>query len=157
MTGIPRQLSDLLIGCTAGGATHQDTNIPDIATKVQMVQDAGVFDYIDRTPPDDEFPALLKACERHDLPVLASGWFYALGRDEALFERNIHKAQLLGGMVHNVQLLTHHADGHVATDEEVAAFYLRASEYAARHGVVAAAGRTTDNHADGFGGVGRRG
>lgn len=137
MTGIPRQLSDLLIGCTAGGATHQDTNIPDIATKVQMVKDAGVFDYIDRTPPDEEFPALLKACERHDLPVLASGWFYALGRDEALFERNIHKAQLLGSLVHNVQLLTHHADGHVATDEEVAAFYLRASEYAARHGIVA--------------------
>lgn len=72
-----KQISDLKIGCTAGGATHHDTDIPDISTKVQMVKDAGVFDYIDRTPPDDEFRDLLKASEKFDMPVLASGWFYA--------------------------------------------------------------------------------
>ena len=94
-----RTLEDLQIGCTANGTTHHDTDIPDIATKVRMVKEAGVFDYIDRSPPDEEFRDLLKACEQHDLPVLASGWFYTLGRDEALFERNILKGRLLGNRV----------------------------------------------------------
>ena len=44
--------------------------------------------------PDEEFRDLYKACERHDLPVFASGWFYTVGRDEALYERNIVKARL---------------------------------------------------------------
>ncbi|MBI3506630.1 MAG: hypothetical protein HY059_17465 [Proteobacteria bacterium] len=129
-------MGDLKIGCTGGGATHHDTDIPDIATKVRMVKEAGVFDYIDRSPPDEEFRDLYKACERHDLPVLASGWFYTVGRDEPLFERNIVKARLLGSRVHNVQVLTAHADGHVLTDEEVAEFYLRAHDFGMRHEVV---------------------
>jgi len=131
-----RTLEDLQIGCTANGTTHHDTDIPDIATKVRMVKEAGVFDYIDRSPPDEEFRDLLKACEQHDLPVLASGWFYTLGRDETLFERNILKGRLLGNRVHNVQVMTHHADGHVLSDDEVADFYLRAHDFGARHGVV---------------------
>ena len=53
------KVEDLKIGCTAGGTTHQDTNIPDITTKVRMVKEAGVFDFIDRTPPDEEFRDLL--------------------------------------------------------------------------------------------------
>ena len=131
-----KSLQDLQIGCTAGGTTHHDTDIPDIATKVRMVKDAGVFDYIDRCPPDDEFRDLLRASEQCDLPVASSGWFYTLGRDEVLFERNIHKARLLGSTVHNVQMLTHHADGHVASNQEVADFYCWAHETGMRHGVV---------------------
>lgn len=131
-----RQLRDLKIGCAAGGATHQDTHVPDITTKVKMVKEAGVFDYIDRTPPDEEFRDLLKASEKYDMPVLASGWFYTLGRHEALFEQNIHKARLLGTVVHNVQVMTHHGDGHVATNAEIADFYVRAHEIGMRQGVV---------------------
>ena len=131
-----RQREDLKFGCTAGGTTHRDTAVPDITTKVQMVKDAGVFDYIDRCPPDDEFRALLRASERCDMPVLSSGWFYTLGRDELLFERNIHKARLLGSQVHNVQLLTHHTDGHAATNQEVADFYAWAYDTAMRQDVV---------------------
>jgi hypothetical protein len=131
MTRIP----ELKFGCTAGGATHSDTAIPDIAAKVRMIKDAGVFDYIDRSPPDEEFRDLLKASEQCDLPVLASGWFYTLGRDEALYERNILKSRLLGSQVHNVQLMTRHADGHVLSDAEVAEFYLRAHDFGMRHDV----------------------
>ncbi len=127
--------SNLKIGCTAGGATHSDTAIPDIAAKVRMVKAAGVFDYIDRSPPDEEFRDLLKASEQYDLPVLASGWFYTAGRDEALYERNILKSRLLGSQVHNVQLMTHHADGHALADMEVAEFYLRAHDFGMRHDV----------------------
>jgi len=68
--------------------------------------------------------------------VLAGGWFYVRGRDEALFEQNIVKARLLGSRVHNVQLLTCHEDGHVLSDREVADFYLWAHDFAMRHGVV---------------------
>jgi len=131
-----RQLTDLKFGCTANGATHQDTNIPDITTKIRMVKDAGVFDYIDRTPPDEEFRDTLKASEKYDLPVLASGWFYTLGRDESLYEQNIMKGRLLGTKVHNVQVMTKHADGHVLTNDEVADFYMRAHDFGMRHGVV---------------------
>lgn len=130
-----RQFADLKFGCTANGTTHQDTNIPDIATKVRMVKEAGVFDYFDRAPPDEEFRDLLKASEQHDLPVLASGWYYTLGRDEALFERNIIKGRLLGTKVHNVQVMTHHADGHVLDNQEVAEYYLRAYDFGMRHEV----------------------
>ena len=131
-----RQREDLKIGCTASGAAHQDTSVPDITTKVGMVKDCGVFDYIDRCPPDDEFRALMKASERYDLPVLSGGWFYTLGRDEALFERNIHKARLLGSKVHNVQVLTQHTDGHVASNQEVADFYAWAYAVGMRQDVV---------------------
>jgi hypothetical protein len=103
---------------------------------VRMVKDAGVFDYIDRTPPDDEFSALLKASEQCDLPVLAGGWFYTIGRDELLFERNIHKSRLLGAKVHNVQVLAHHANGHLLRNQEVADFYGWAHGYAMRQEVV---------------------
>jgi hypothetical protein len=131
-----RELSDLKFGCTAGGVTHQDSNIPDITTKVRMVKEAGVFDYIDRSPPDEEFRDLLKAAEKYDLPVTASGWFYTLGADESLFEQNIIKARLLGSKVHNVQIKTNHADGHPLSNQEVADFYLRAHDFGLRHGVV---------------------
>ena len=131
-----RQTGDLKFGCTANGTTHQDTHIPDITTKVQMVKEAGVFDYIDRSPPDEEFRELLRAVEKYDLPVLASGWFYTLGRDESLFEQNIIKGRLLGNRVHNVQVLTKHADGHVLGNQEVADYYLRAHDFGMRHGVV---------------------
>ena len=130
-----KRVDDLKIGCTASGAAHWDTQIPDIAEKVRMVKDAGVFDYIDRCPPDEEFRDLLRASERHDLPVLSSGWFYTLGRDNILFERNIHKARLLGAEVHNVQLMTHHADGHMVTNAEVADFYAYAYDVGMRNDV----------------------
>jgi hypothetical protein len=31
-----------------------------------MVKEAGVFDYFDRSPPDEEFRDLLRAAERYD-------------------------------------------------------------------------------------------
>jgi len=58
-TPISRQPDDLLFGCTASSAINLDHDIPDIATKVQMDKLAGVFDYIDLCPPDNEFRALL--------------------------------------------------------------------------------------------------
>ena len=80
-----RKFEDLKIGCTAGGTTHQDTNIPAPAEKVRMVAEAGVFDYIDRTPPLEEIEEYAKASQKYGLPILSCGWFYTLGRDEKLY------------------------------------------------------------------------
>ena len=131
-----RSLDDLKIGCSFNGTAHSSDAIPDATTKVKMCKESGVFDYIDRSPPDEEFRELLRASEANDLPVTASGWFYTLGRDEPLFERNIMKGRLLGTRVHNVQVMTNHVDGHRLTDAEVAEFYLRAHEFGMRHEVV---------------------
>jgi len=102
-----------------------------------MIKEAGVFDYIDRSPSDEEFREALKASEIYDLPIMAGGWYYRLGRDESLFEQNIIKGRLLGSKVHNVQVTTNHADGHTLSNEEVAEFYLRAHDFGMRHDVVA--------------------
>src|ERR1700730_18769578 len=127
--------SILLIGVAASGITHSDKSIPDIRTKVQMAKDAGVFDYIDRSPPDEEFRDLLNASEAFNMPVLASTWFYTVGRDEHVFERNIVKGRLLGNLLHDVQLTTYHADGHPLSDAEVAETYLRFYDFSSRHDV----------------------
>lgn len=127
---------ELQIGCVAHGVTHSTAAAPDLATRFRMVRDAGVFDYVDRTPPDEEFSATLAAAQRTGVPVLAGSGTYTLGRDEPLYERNVHKARLLGSVVHNVQLRAAHADGHLLTDDEVAEAYVRAYEFGARHGVL---------------------
>lgn len=126
---------ELLIGCVAHGVTHSTAGAPDLATRFRMVRDAGVFDYIDRAPPDEEFRATLAAAEATGVPVLAGSGTYTLGQDEASYERHIIKARLLGAAVHNVQLRAAHADGHALSDAEVAEAYARAHAFGARHGV----------------------
>ena len=127
--------SDLLIGVAASGVTDSDLAIPDLKTKVRMVKESGVFDFLDRSPPDDEFSDLLRASDEYAVPVLASTWYYTTGRDEPLFERNILKGRLLATEIHAVQLATNHADGHILSDEEVAEIYLRFYDFAHRHDV----------------------
>lgn len=127
---------DLRFGCAASGALHRDNAAPDIATKVQIIKEAGVFDYIDCSPFGEDFKKLLTASEKYGLPVRCGGWFYAAGRDESIFEINIVTARLLGAEVHNVQLESNHADGHPLSNAEVADFYLRAYDFGCRHGVV---------------------
>jgi hypothetical protein len=103
--------------------------------KPLLIGCTGVSDYIERTPPDDELDELVELSARFDLPVRAGGWFYRLGSDEALFEQNIEKARILGSLMHNVQVFTDHADGYLLSDDEVAACYKRANDFALRRGV----------------------
>lgn len=126
----------LRIGCVAHGITHRAGELPSLDQRFAMVREAGVFDYVDRSPPDDEFRDTWRAAERHGLPVLAGSGTYTAGRDEAAFEAHIVKARLLGSVVHNVQLRAAHADGHALSDDEVAALCLRAHAFGQRHGVL---------------------
>ncbi|MGD9535885.1 MAG: hypothetical protein AB7P52_02260 [Alphaproteobacteria bacterium] len=122
-------MPELLFGITQLNVLHNDFEpAPDIDTTFRMVREASVFDYLDKTPPEEDLPAYLKASEKYGVPVLAGGWFYTIGRDEALIERNLRLAQALGSRVHNVQVLADHAAGRPVTDDEVAEWYLRARD-----------------------------
>lgn len=125
----------LAIGVAASGITHSAEVLPTVRERFELARAAGEFDFVCRSPPDVEFRELLHASEATGLPVLAGTFAYVAGRDEPLFERNVVKARLLGARVHDVQLMTHHADGHPLSDDEVAEAYLRCHEFAARHEV----------------------
>jgi hypothetical protein len=127
--------NELLIGIAEGGIMHTDAEPPiDLETKFRMVKDTGVYDYYDKTPPADEAQAYTRFSEKFDLPILAGGWYYTLGRDEALLEDNLRLGGSLGSRVHNTQIMMDHADGHLITDEEVAEMYLRAYDVGAKVG-----------------------
>lgn len=120
---------ELKIGITASGVRHAATAPdPDLDTKFQMVTEAGVYDYIDKTPSAEEVEDYARCSEKYGLPIRAGGWFYTLGRDEPLLEKNLHIGSQLGSIAHNTQISTYHADGHMVTNDEVADAYLRAYE-----------------------------
>lgn len=121
---------ELLLGitekgvCDAGGETEFD-----LETKFRMVRESGAYDYLDKTPESlDVVDEYMRLSEKYDLPIRAGGWFYTLGRDEALLAQNIRTSARLGSKVHNTQILMHHADGHLVTNEEVAEIYMRVYE-----------------------------
>jgi len=114
--------------------THADA-MPDVDTRFRMVRDAGIFDYVDKTPAPDEVHEFLSARDKYGLPIRAGGWFYTLGRDEPLLKTNLELGARLGSIVHNVQVLMHHANGHLVTDKEVIDFYHYAYELGAKTGV----------------------
>ena len=120
---------ELVLGITASGVRHAATAPdPDIATKFQMVQASGVYDYIDKTPPAEEVDEYLRCRDATGLPIRAGGWFYKLGQDEENLAKNLRIGARLGSLAHNTQISTYHADGHMITNQEVADCYLRAYE-----------------------------
>lgn len=129
--------SELLFGIQTNGIKHTHADpMPDIDTRFRMVKEAGVFDYVDKTPEPHEIDDFARASEKYGLPVRGSGWFYTLGEHEALFERNLQVAQRLGSLVHNVQIRTHDASGRMVTNDEVVEAYLWARDLGERYGVV---------------------
>jgi hypothetical protein len=128
---------ELLFGIQTNGIRHAEADgMPDIDTRFAMVREAGVFDYVDKTPAPDEIEAFRAASKKYNLPVRGSGWFYTIGRDETLLAENLAVAGDLGSTVHNVQIRADRADGELAADEEIVDFYERAIEIGDRHGVM---------------------
>lgn len=121
----------LLLGITELGIMHTDKDpTPDLDTRFAMVSESGVYDYYDKTPEDPaEADAYLAASEKYKLPIRAGGWFYTLGRDEGLLKEKLELSARLGSHIHNTQIMWDHADGHAVTNDEVAEFYLEASEW----------------------------
>lgn len=129
--------NDLLFGIQTNGIRHIDADpMPDVRTRFRMVKEAGVFDYVDKTPDPDQVEDFKAGSAETGLPIRAGGWFYELGGDDGLLERNVTLGAELGSLVHNTQIKLRHADGHVVTDEEVMAAYLEAAELGDRTGCV---------------------
>ena len=120
---------DLFFGIQTNGIKHSHFDeMPDIDTRLAMVKDTGVFDYVDKTPAPDEIESFERASEKYDLPIRCGGWFYMLKRDEALLLENLRTANRLGSIVHNVQVFSHNAEGRIASDEDIVEFYEMAME-----------------------------
>ena len=130
-------MKELLFGIQTNGIRHTEADgMPDIDTRFAMVRDAGVFDYVDKTPGPHETELFLAASEKYDLPVRAGGWFYCIGKDEDLLEKNLEVGGELGSAVHNVQVLAQRVDGKLVSNEEIINFYERALELGEKHGVM---------------------
>ncbi len=104
----------------------------DVDTRFRMVREAGVFDYIEKTPPTGEFDIYQRASEKHGIPIRVGGFYYTLGRDEPLLHWHLNIAKALGSKLQNVQIKTLDADGKPVSDKEVAEAYLWAAEIADR-------------------------
>lgn len=128
-------MKTLPIGVTAGGVLGPDNAMPDVDTAFHMVAEAGVFDYIERSPPPAELDAYASASARHGIAIRSGSFYYRMGRDEALLCWHLRIGRDLGCLTQNVQLMTHHADGHALSNDEVVAFYLYACEAGASVGV----------------------
>jgi hypothetical protein len=126
---------ELKIGCAGNGVCRNDREQPDVDTRFRMVREAGVFDYYDKSPLMGEVDLYLAASKKHGLPIRATGWYYVLGRDEPLATWNLGVTAEVGGLVHNMQVMTRRRDGGAATDQEVADFYLRAYDIGRKLGV----------------------
>ena len=133
---MPASNKTLPIGIQTNGIKHTHADpMPSVDTRFAMLREAGVFDYVDKTPDPDQIDDFARASAKYGIPVRCGGWFYTLGRDEPLLVNNLAVAQRLGSIVHNVQVLARHADGHFVTDDEVAAFYEFAFAEGERRGV----------------------
>lgn len=131
-----RPPSDLKIGIAAAGVMHTTVDEFDIDARFRMVKEAGVFDYIDKTPSQDDYYLYLAAQKKHGLPMLAGGWYYRLGRDEPLLEWHLRLGKQLGQISHNTQIFTHDINGNIVTDRQIADLYMRAAEIGEQTGCV---------------------
>ena len=121
--------NELLFGIAESGVMNTDADPPiPLETKFQMVKESGVYDYFDKTPSRKSEKEYLRYSEKYDLPILAGGWFYVLGRDDELLLENLRIGGRLGSLVHNTQIIMDHADGSLVSDEQVAEIYLKACE-----------------------------
>lgn len=120
----------LLIGVNLDGALeHDGLPPPTPAERFRMIADAGVFDYVEKNPTrDEDLTPCFALVERHALPIRVIGGIWRAGRDDAHVAEIVDAGARFGSTVLNCQLYAHHADGHLLSDDEVAAFYLRAYE-----------------------------
>jgi hypothetical protein len=92
---------NIRIGIAEAGIRHDMSRPPDLAAQFQMAKDCAAFDYLDKTPPRAQLAEYARLSERFDLPILAGGWWYTLGRDEGLLADNLRVGAELGSLVQN--------------------------------------------------------
>lgn len=126
----------LSIGIAENAIMHTDSQPPfDLEMKFEMVRAAKIFDYLEIDPPSERQLAIYQGLSaKYCLPIRACGYIYQVGRDEPLLENHLRIGASLGSTVLNVQMLRHHALGHVASNKEIAEAYARAADLGASLG-----------------------
>ncbi|MGE0734115.1 MAG: sugar phosphate isomerase/epimerase family protein [Alphaproteobacteria bacterium] len=120
---------EFLIGCNGRGCQQSSIEHPvslvepSIEEQFRMVKESGAFDYFDRLPQPEQMAEYQRCIVKYGLPVHTCSWFYMLGKEEPLIERNLRLCAEVGAKCHNVMTFTRHADGHVLTDQEIADSY----------------------------------
>ena len=129
--------NELKFGIQTNGIKHDHLhNMPDINTRFEMVYDAKVFDYVDKTPEIHEIRQFKKSSKKFNLPILAGGWFYEIGNHKKLLENNLKIAKELGSLVHNTQIQAYKEDGKLASDLEIRDTYLEAYDLGLKYEVI---------------------
>lgn len=128
---------DFSLGCNGRGLMH--TKELPLDDQFRMLRDSGVFDHFDRIPQPGQEREYVEASNRYGIPLTTGLWTYQVGRDEDLVRNNLEWASKAGAKCHNLMISTHHARGHVVTDDEVVEFYLRAHEVAESLGITISA------------------
>ncbi len=128
--------NDLKFGIQTNGIKHSHKDpIPDIETRFKMVKNEKIFDYVDKTPERDEINEFKRCSSKYNLPVMAGGWFYQIGKHKELLQANLKIAKELGSIVHNVQIQSHKVNGKIASEMDVRDTYLEAYDIGLKHGV----------------------
>lgn len=131
-----------LMGCAGRGVIPSSMQKPvsdeelPVMEQFRLQKEAGLWDFVDRIPPDDEsLKEYVAASEKYGIPVLTGSWTYVLGKDEAVIRSNIDRAKHAGSKYHNLMIWAKHADGHYVTNDEVVESYLRTYDYAQGKGI----------------------
>ena len=125
----------LKIGIANRGILHHNSEANvSLEDWFKEVSQSKAFDYVDKTPPKEDFNQFQKYSEKYDLPILCGGWFYRLGEDDELLKENLKLGAELGSKFHNVQIFLHHNDGHILSDNEIAQKYLDIYEFGEKTG-----------------------
>lgn len=132
----------ILLGCAGRGVQNSSPGRPvsldelPVDTQFRMVVESGVFDFFDRLPLTEKVDDYVRAVEKYDFPVWGSAWTYRIGAEPLqVLEGHLKNCVATGVLFHNMMVLTHHAQGHVVTDDELLDLYLRAYELGHRYGV----------------------
>jgi hypothetical protein len=125
----------LPVGVSMSGVVHTDRDVFDIDTRFRMAREAGVFDFVSRTPPPGEIDTYLRASEKYAMPMRVGIFFYMLGRDEPLLDWHLRVSAYVGAKALNVQILTHDVTGRIVPDEEIVTTCLWAAERGEQVGV----------------------
>lgn len=131
----------IFIGCNGRGAQASSIENPisleeaSIDEQFRLVKESGAFDCFDRLPACDNIDVYRAAMEKYDLPIHTTSWFYQLGKDEDLIVENLRIASEIGAQMHNMMIFTHHAKGHIVSDQELIDCYMKAYDVGMALGV----------------------
>lgn len=106
-----------------------------VLRKFERIRESGVFDYIDWLPRPEMLDECIAASRQTGVPMLTGTWYYALGRDEPMLERDLRNAARAGLEMVNLMIFATAGDGHAVSDEEVVDRYLRTWELGEKLGV----------------------